>query len=312
MRRALGIDLGEAELKAGLVGETGAVVGYCACPTDRHGGPKAVMAQMAALIARVMRDHEGEEPVGVGIAAPGLVDLDRGIALSIPSLEGWRDVPLAVEMKARLGLSVRIENDANAAALGEWRFGAGRGTNNLVNVTVDTGIGGGILVGGRLLRGHRGLAVEIGHMTIDAGAGETLFGGASGTWEALASGTAFGLDATHRAGGYDGATLRRAAGSESITARHVFEVARNGDPLACDLLDEEARFLGIGFVNLLHLYAPERIVVGGVVAAGLDLMRDRIERTIRDRALPAYADVPVIASVLGPNAGLVGAASLVL
>ena len=312
MRRALAIDLGGTELKAGMVRETGAVDGYRACPTDRYGGPKAVMTQMANLLMQVLRDTEGEAPVGLGIAAPGPLDCDRGIALSPPSLEGWRDVPLAAEMRARVGLPVRIENNANAAALGEWRFGGGHGVDNLVYVTVSTGIGGGIIADGHLLRGRRGLAAEIGHMTIDAGAGETLFGGPPGTWEALASGTAFGLEATYRAGGYDGARLRRAAGSGTITARHVVEEARGGDPLACDLLDEEARLLGIGFVNLLHLYAPERIIVGGGVSAGLDLMQGRIERTIRDRALPPYADVPVSATVLGQKAGLVGAASLVL
>ena len=312
MRRALSIDLGGTELKAGMVSETGAIDGFRACPTERYGGPKAVMTQMATLVTQVLRDSEGEAPVGLGIAAPGPLDCNQGIALSLPSFDGWRDVPLAAEMRARLGLPVRIENDGNAAALGEWRFGGGQGLHSLVYVEVSAGIGGGVIADGRLLRGRRGLSVEIGHMTIDAGAGETLFGGAPGTWEALASGTAFGLDATHRAEGYDGARLRRAAGSGTITVRHIIEAARRGDPLACDLLDEEARLLGIGFVNLLHLYAPERIIVGGAISAGLDLMRGRIESTIKDRALPAYADVPVVAAVLGQKAGLLGAASLVL
>ncbi len=122
-----------------------------------------------------------------------------GIAIAPPTLEGWHDVALAAEMQARLHLPVRIENDANAAALGEWRFGAGRGTEHMVFVTVSTGIGGGVIADGRLLQGNRGLAAEIGHMTVDATATESLFGGAPGAWEALASGTALGRDATRGA-----------------------------------------------------------------------------------------------------------------
>ena len=300
MRHALAVDLGGTELRAAMVDESGAVLAYAACATDSRGGPAAVMAQMVDLLGRIEREVGIRAPVGLGIAAPGPLDAVAGIAIAPPTLEGWHDVPLAAEMQARLGLPVRIENDANAAALGEWRFGAGRGTRHMVFVTVSTGIGGGVIADGRLLHGDRGLAAEIGHMTIDATATESLFGGAPGAWEALASGTALGRDAT------------ALAGPGPITARHVVEAARIGDPLACALLDREARLLGIGFTNLLHLYAPERIIMGGGVAAGLDLMRDHIAATIRERALAPYRNVPVIAAALGPQAGLVGAASLVL
>ena len=312
MRHALAVDLGGTELRAAMVDESGAVLAYTACATDSRGGPAAVMAQMVDLLGRIEREVGIRAPVGLGIAAPGPLDAVAGIAIAPPTLEGWHDVPLAAEMQARLGLPVRIENDANAAALGEWRFGAGRGTRHMVFVTVSTGIGGGVIADGRLLHGDRGLAAEIGHMTIDATATESLFGGAPGAWEALASGTALGRDATRGATGPDSAGLRALAGPGPITARHVVEAARIGDPLACALLDREARLLGIGFTNLLHLYAPERIIMGGGVAAGLDLMRDRIAATIRERALAPYRNVPVIAAALGPQAGLVGAASLVL
>ena len=312
MRHALAVDLGGTELRAAMVDETGAVLGFLSCATDSRGGPSAVMAQMVDLLRRVERDVGDRVPAGVGIAAPGPLDASAGLALAPPTLQGWQDVALAAEMQTRLNLPVRIANDANAAALGEWRFGAGRGTDHMVFVTVSTGIGGGVIADGRLLLGHRGLAAEIGHMTLDVDATEGLFRGAPGTWEALASGTALGRDATRGATGPDGAGLRALAGPGPITARHVVEAARVGDPLACTLLDREARLLGIGFASLLHLYSPERIIMGGGVAAGFDLMRDRIMSTIRERALNPYRTVPVVAAALGSRAGLVGAASLVL
>lgn len=310
MARALAVDLGGTELRAALVDEAGTVSGFSARATDSRGGPEAVMAQIVEVVAEVMRRADGLVPVGLGLAAPGPLDPVAGVALAPPTLDGWRDVPLAALMERRLGLPVRLANDANAAALGEWRFGAGRGTRDMVFVTVSTGIGGGVVADGRLLLGAKGLAAEIGHMTVDASSPESLFGGAPGSFEALASGTALGRDATRRAAAPEGEGLRARAGAGSVTARHVVEAARAGDPLARDLLETEARWLGLGFANLLHLYAPERIVVGGGVAAGLDLMAATVAATIRARALPAYRETPVVVAALGRAAGLVGAASL--
>ncbi len=311
-RHALAIDLGGTELRAALVSETGAVAAFFACETDSGGGVAAVVAQIGELCARVGEASAGVLPVGVGVAAPGPLDAAAGLMVGPPTLPGWHDVPLAALLQERLGLPVRLENDANAAALGEWRFGAGQGTRHMVFVTVSTGIGGGVIADGCLLHGRRGLAAEIGHMTIADGSQERLFGGAPGAWEALASGTALGRKATRQAAGPAGHALRELAGSATLTARHVVEAARAGDPLAMTLLAEEARLLGLGFVNLLHLYSPERIIVGGGLGMALDLMREEIDRTIAARALPAYRDVSVVTAALGRSAGLVGAASLVL
>ena len=311
MPQALAVDIGGTELRVAVVDAAGRVLDLAATATDSAGGPEAVIAQILALTERVRRSVTAEL-VGLGAAAPGPLDLVAGIALAPPTLRGWREVPLAALLSARLGLTVAIENDANAAALGEWRFGAGRGTRHMVFVTVSTGIGGGVIADGRLLHGHRGLAAEIGHMTVALGSAHSLFGGAAGSWEALASGTALGREADRRAVGAEGARLRALAGTDPVSARHVVVAAREGDALAATLLREEAALLGIGFVNLLHLYAPERIVVGGGLGSALDLMRTEIERTIGGRALAPYRDTPVVAAALGGAAGLVGAASLVL
>ena len=311
MGLALAIDLGGTETRAGLVDDEGRIIASAQAPTPATAGPDAVIAVMARLAETVRAAAPGHVPVGLGVGAPGPLDSEAGIAIAPPTLAGWHDVPLARLLAEKTGLEVRIENDANAAALGEWRFGAGAGTQSMVFMTVSTGIGGGVIVDGRLLRGRRGLAGEIGHMTIAEGT-ERCACGALGCWEALASGTALGRDAERLAAAGKAPALRLLAGTGEVTARHVGEAARAGDAAALGLLAHEAHWLGVGMVNLLHLYSPEVIVLGGGVSQLLDIMGGDIERTIRERAMSAYRDTPFVPARLGGHAGLVGAASLVL
>ena len=222
---------------------------------------------MAAIWSREIAPNLeilGHEICGVGIGSPGPLDAEAGIVVHASTLRGWDDVPLAALAAARLGRPVRVDNDANVAALAEWRFGAGRGLRHMVYVTVSTGIGGGVILDGRLLHGRGSMAGEIGHMAITE-APVPCSCGALGCWEALASGPALGARAT-------------ALGSLGrVTARDVARLAEAGDAIALGLLAEEARYLGLGFANLLHLYAPEMIVVGGGVSECLPAMRADIE-----------------------------------
>lgn len=308
---ALAVDLGGTELRAAAVAPGGRILAEAGTPTDAMAGPERVMDQIVALLAEVRSRVPDLEILGLGIGAPGPLDPIAGISIAPPTLRGWHDVPLAAILRDRLGLPVRLENDANAAALGEWRYGAGRGLASIVFVTVSTGIGGGVVADGRILHGRRGLAAEIGHMTITERGGR-CFCGAVGCFEAVASGSALGWSATKATSPGDGSRLRALSADGAVTARHVADAAREGDRQALALLAEEARWLGIGFTNLLHLYSPEAIVVGGGLSVALDLMAADIARTITERAMPAYRDVPVVAAGLGRHAGLVGAASLVL
>jgi glucokinase len=297
MGPVLAVDLGGTELRAALVDGSGRILATQATATDAAGGPDAVIGQMVELVERV----RGDEPVTrLGLAAPGPLDPDAGVVLAAPMLAGWRDVPLVAALRDRLGLDVVLENDANAAALGEWRFGAGRGTRSMVFVTVSTGIGGGVVVDGHLLHGRRGMAAEVGHMSVTQGVACVC--GGVGCWEAVASGTALARAAA--------ATL--AADGGPATGRQVEAAARRGESAALALLDAEADWLGIGIANLLHLYSPERVVLGGGVMACFDLLRERMAAMVRARAMPAYRDVPVVLAELGGRAGLIGAASLVL
>lgn len=307
---ALAFDLGGTELRAALVDDGGKLLAFASVPTRARDGPNAVIEQIAMLAEKTCSEVPDARPLGVGIGAPGPLDPVLGILTAPPTLSGWREVPLARLLQDRLKLPVRLENDANAAALGEWRFGAGRGAASLVFVTVSTGIGGGVISDGRIMHGRRGLAGEIGHMTITS-EGERCLCGAVGCFEAVASGTALGRRATALTKPGDGSALRTLSDDGEVTGRHVVEAARAGDEAALALIEREARWLGIGFTNLLHLYSPDMIVMGGGISHGHDLLRDRIEATMRERAMPAYRDVPVVPAQLARHAGLIGAASLI-
>ncbi|QWW70766.1 ROK family protein [Rhizobium sp. WYJ-E13] len=309
-RIALAFDLGGTELRAALVGDGGKLLAFASVPTLARDGPNAVIEQIAMLAEKICSDVPDAKPLGIGIGAPGPLDPVAGILTAPPTLSGWREVPLARLLEDRLNLPVRLENDANAAALGEWRFGAGRGAASLVFVTVSTGIGGGVISDGRIVHGRRGLAGEIGHMTITSES-ERCLCGAVGCFEAVASGTALGRRATALTRTGDGSALRMLSHDGEVTGRHVVEAARAGDETALALMDQEARWLGIGFTNLLHLYSPDMIVMGGGISHGYDLLRRAIETTIHERVMPAYRDVPVVPAQLGSHAGLIGAASLI-
>lgn len=308
MRAALAVDLGGTELRVALVGADGAFLARDAQPTLARSGPDAVIGQIVRLLHQMEMRAEGCTILGVGVGAPGPLDPERGVVLDAPTLDGWTNVPLVALLGARLGREVRLENDANAAALGEWMFGAGRGTRHMVFVTVSTGIGGGVIVDGRLLHGRHGMAAEIGHMAVSE-RDIPCPCGSTGCWEALASGTALARFANAAAMGGAATSLPP---DGSISARDVVRAAQEGDALAGRLLDQEARWLGVGFANLLHLFSPERIIVGGGVSAGLEAMRPVIEQVMHRRAMGAFRDVPLLPAALGADSGLAGAAGVIL
>ncbi|PBB16851.1 ROK family protein [Mesorhizobium sp. WSM4313] len=308
---ALAFDLGGTELRGALIGRGGEVVARVSEPTMTDAGSEAVIGRIIALADKLLDDHPQAKVIGIGACAPGPLDPKAGIVIGPPTLSGWHNVPMIDILSRQFGLPVRLENDANAAALGEWRFGAGRGAGSLVFVTVSTGIGGGVIADGHIYHGRRGLAAEIGHMTI-TGEGDRCFCGNVGCFEAVASGTALGRRATQLTAPGDGSVLRRVSNDGDVSARHVVEAARAGDASARELVEAEARWLGVGFTNLLHLYSPEVIVMGGGLANGFDLLAPRIRATIEERAMQAYRDVPIVPAELGDRAGLVGAASLIL
>ncbi|MDP1731852.1 MAG: ROK family protein [Devosia sp.] len=303
---AIGVDIGGTQLRAALVDADGKILSRAATRTDAAGGPVAIIAQIGVLVAEIASGAERGNVLGIGVAVPGPLDTESGTALGIPTLTGWENVPVGRLVEQALGLPVRLENDGIAAANGEWRFGAGRGLANLVYVTVSTGIGGGVVLDGRLVHGQRGLAGHVGHMTIVKN-GQLCACGNKGCWEAYASGTALARAAKQAFAPDEGGVLQGAFDSKA-----VFAAARAGDATAARLVSEEADWLGVGIANLLHLYSPQMVVIGGGVSNGFELLQEGINARIQANAMPAFRAARIVPAALGDNSGLLGAAALLL
>ncbi|MFB2552499.1 ROK family protein [Ensifer soli] len=303
---AIALDLGGTQVRAALVRD-GRVLARAAARTDL-GGPEAVMRQFRALVAGIA--PAGTPPPGaVGMCAPGPLDTVSGIVDHIPTLPGWDGFALRDHLSDTFGLPAVVENDGIAAAFGEWTHGAGRDLHHLVYVTVSTGIGGGVVVDGRLMHGARGMGGHVGHFTL-AAEGPVCSCGRIGCFEAFAAGTAFGRRARAAADRDPASHLGRIAARETVEARHAVEGARAGDPACLALVAEEAAYLGSGFASLLHLYSPQMIVMGGGVSKAFDLLEPGIRARIERDAMPPFRAVPVRPAALADDAGLVGVAAL--
>jgi len=303
---ALALDLGGTQVRAALV-RGGVVLKRAAALTDVAGGPRAVFEQVRALVEGISTPQERRATLALGCCLPGPVDTDTGVVLYIATLPGWEAFPLRAELARAFGLPTVIENDAIAAAVGEWRHGAGRGLKHLVYVTVSTGVGGGAIVDGRVLHGRRGMASHFGHMSLTPD-GPPCSCGRPGCFEAMASGSALGRRAQTAAARGAG-HLAEVSAHGAIGAKDVVAGARAGDAQCRALIAEEAEWLGMGFVNLIHLHSPERVIMGGGVSRAFDLMAEGIAAKIRRDAMPPFRDVGVVAAELGENSGLIGAAA---
>jgi glucokinase len=305
MRYIIGVDLGGTQLRTALADEEGTLLEEMRVRTEADAGPAAVIDQITASIERVRAKVPADgELLGVGIGSPGPIDPYEGIVFTQPNMTGWTDVPLRALLAERTGLPVELGNDANAAALGEWLFGVGKGLSNLVYITVSTGIGSGVIVDGKLLLGRRGAAAEAGHHIIDMHT--------KATWEELAAGPGLAAAAAS-AMLSDSRTLLHTLGTpETITAADVAKAAAEGDPLALSLLDREGELIGIGLVNMLFCYSPEMIVLGGGVVLNNPQLVERASLVIQERAFEVYRSVPIRLAALGDRAGLLGAVALFL
>jgi glucokinase len=305
MRHVIGVDLGGTQLRAILCAEDGQIVDEVYTPTLAAEGPPAVITRMVGCIDQ-MRAALPTDAVlaGVGVGSPGPLDPFDGIVFYMPNLPGWHNVPLRAILEEQTSLPVELGNDANAAALGEYLFGGGRGYRNMVYVTVSTGIGGGVICDGRLLLGHRGAAAEVGHMIIQS-QGRL-------SWEDLASGTALAREAAQVLKTDVQTRIRELTAGGVVTAAHVTRAALDGDPVALSLVEREGELLGVGLVNVLHLFSPEIVLLGGGVMAASSLLLERARRVIQERAMEVYRSVPVALAALGDRVGLLGAVAVFL
>lgn len=305
---AIAIDLGGTRSRVAAVAADGTILQRVENPTEAEAGPERVIANLARA-ANEVRDQLERPPVGLGVAAPGPVEHQTGLILQAPNL-GWKEpIPLAAALQAATGLTTLLGNDANFAALGEARFGAGRGARNLIYLTVSTGIGSGIIVDGVLLLGHYGAAAEAGHTVIYRD-GRPCRCGNHGCLEAYASGTALAERATEAMSAGRASSLSRHGGT--FEAEQVAEEAKRGDPLARELIEEAGAAMGIGIRNLLHLFDPELVVIGGGVSNIGARFWDPMLTTVRADRYAKYADRGrIVPAGLDDDPGLVGAAAWV-
>ncbi|MFQ6001391.1 MAG: ROK family protein, partial [Anaerolineae bacterium] len=303
------VDLGGTHIRSALINEKGEILARAERETLAQEGPEAVIGRIEASIRDVARGTEA-----ISIVAPGPLNPRKGIIHQAPNLPGWREVPLADILHRTFEVPVHLNNDANLAALGEHRFGAGQGVNDLIYLTISTGIGGGIISQGRLLVGAKGLAGEVGHMTLEP-EGPPCGCGGRGHLEALASGTAIARRAVEEIEkGAESRIESLVKGDlEKVTAQVVTRAAKEGDALAISIFEEAGFYIGLGVTNLLHILNPELIIIGGGVSKAGDLLFEPIRATVEARAIPSIKEgVRIVPSALRDDVGLLGAAAFVL
>ena len=312
MRYVVGIDLGGTNIVVGTIAEDGSeLLGLVSEPTLPEQGGDAVIARIVKLARASMAQAKGKEIVGVVIGSPGPLDTKTGIVILTPNL-GWVDMPLRDRVAEGLKLPTVLDNDANCAIFGEWWRGAARGVHDVIGLTIGTGIGGGIVLGGEIYHGASDVAGEIGHMTINAN-GRLCKCGNHGCLEAYASGPAIAARAVEGIeSGAKTALPQYVAGDLSkITAQVVYEAANDGDPYALEVVRETAKLLGAGVASLVNIFNPEVVVIcGGVTQAGEKLFGP-LTAEVHHRAFkPAWEVCRILPGTLTGTAGVYGAAAV--
>jgi glucokinase len=308
----LGIDVGGTSTGVGIVTALGKLEESVTIPTEAGSGPRDVVRRIGSAAKDLMKRHDGKVALA-GAGAPGPLDIRTGVVIEMPNL-GWKDVPLRVMLEEELGLVTHLDNDANSAAFGEYWVGAGMGARLLVCFTLGTGVGGGIVVDGEVLRGVSGAAAEFGHMLVETG-GRRCKCGKHGCLEAYASATAIAARARERLEAKESSVLRDLAGGDSslVTSKLVSEAALAGDGLAREIIEETARYLAVGVSNVMNLLNPDVVVIGGGVIGAGDLLLDPLREFVRELTFEVhFRDARIVAAALGSEAGIVGAAGIAL
>ncbi len=310
----VGIDIGGTKIAVSLGTQKGKILGKTIFSSGKNKKALELLNQIQFSISELLSEHGLIERylIGIGVAVPGAIDPHRQIVLKSPNSKCWENFPIRPMLMRKFRVPAIVENDANAAALGEQHFGLGRGVNDFLYITVSTGIGSGIVINGRLVRGEAGTAGEIGHMTMVKD-GFPCHCGKRGCLEAYSSGTAIGE--------YVRQAIKKGARSayfkkvklKDITGQLVSQAAKDGDQLAIQARAVAADFLGIGLANVINLLNPKRIILGGGVMEYVDHFWVPMMEAARREAWPmAFRSCEIVRSRLGKNVGDLGAMALVL
>jgi glucokinase len=313
---SLGIDLGGTKILTAVSNTAGKILSCDLRPTPAKEGQVAVVKSILDSVGRTLDQAQitAVNLAVVGVGAPGLSNPETGILYTSPNLPGWDNVPLRDIVEKELGRKAFLINDANAAAVGEFHFGAGRGVRNLIYITISTGIGGGIIIDGKIYPGSTGTSGELGHMVIND-EGPQCNCGNRGCWETLASGTAMAREARHKIReGTATALLNYVDGDvEKINAEAIHKAAQAGDKMSNELIARTAYYLGVGLSNLINIFNPEVIIIGGGLSNIGDTLLKPAFVEVKQRAFKqSYQAVHFTRSELGSNSGVLGAAVFAL
>ena len=313
MGNRIGIDVGGTNVKIALVNEQGNIIYSNSIPTRAEMGYEYTINNMKEAISELIKETKSEAKSieGIGFGFPGQIDYQKGIVRLAPNIPGWVDVPIAEIIEKEFGIPTRVDNDVRCAALGELNYGAGIGCENLICITVGTGIGSGLIINGKLVRGASNAAGEIGHIKLDMTGGPLCGCGDRGCLEAFASGPSIVAMAEEYIKGGKSTKYRELANPD-ITPYIVSEAAKQGDPVAKRIFTIVGEYIGIGLASVVNLLNPEKIIIGGGVAAAGDLLLNPIKESLIKRAMPiAGSAVEIVPAQLGNSAGVIGASLLI-
>jgi glucokinase len=302
-----GIDIGGTKIAVALADTAGQILSLSRFPTEIETGPHRILEKAIVEIEKMVADGgAGLRAVGVGCGGP--LDRERGLILSPPNLPDWDEFPIIEIIEKRLGVPAILDNDANAAALGEQQRGAGRGLSNLVYMTISTGIGGGIIIGGEILHGVSDGAGEVGHITVLPD-GPLCPCGERGCLEALCSGTSIARRARERLLAGAISVMTTMAGEPyKVTAKMVAEAALEGDTLAAEIWDETINYLAIGIGDIISILAPEAVILGGGVSTAGEQLLEPLRRQVQSRVKMLRVEkIRILQAELGGDSGIHGA-----
>lgn len=306
------VDLGGTKINIGIMNKSGEILENIKILTEVEKGPGNAIKRTKQTIHELLDKLKLKKEAlkGIGIGSPGPLDSKNGIIIKSSNLKGWKNVEIVKNISCDFrNIPIILENDGNAAALGEYLFGFGKGTKNFVYVTVSTGVGGGAIIDGKLQKGGNSNAFEVGHTIISMN-GPKCNCGNHGCLEAFASGTAIGRIAREKLLEGRKSLILDIAGKDIVNSEHVFKAAKEKDLLALEIVEKEGYYLGIGLYNIIALYNPERISIGGGVSNGLDLFYGKMMDTINSMSLKPNIEICKIEKAHRADCGLVGAGAL--
>lgn len=312
VKNRIGIDVGGTNVKLALVNDKGNILYSNSVPTRAEMGYEYTVNNIKQAIKDLMAETKASNIEGIGFDFPGQIDYKNGIVRLAPNIPGWVNIPIVQIIEDEFKIPTRIDNDVHCAALGELNFGAGKGCENFICMTVGTGIGSGIVINGKLVRGASNAAGELGHIKLQMHDGPICGCGDTGCLEAFASGPSIVAMAEDYIRGGKSTKFREMANGGQITPYIVCEAAKAGDPVAQRIFTIMGEYIGVGLASVVNLLNPEKIIIGGGVADAGEILLEPLTETLKKRAMKiAGSAVEVVPAQLGNTAGVIGASLLI-